>query len=75
MQVLCVLLLQADNNLPYVLYGDYCRMQVLCVLLLQAGGGASVSVTSVRPVLCRDIHCESSYTVYGYPQWITAPDN
>ena len=22
--------------------------------------------------LCRDIDCEISYTVYGYPQWITA---
>jgi hypothetical protein len=25
-------------------------------------------------LLCRDIHCESSYTVYGYPQWITCPE-
>jgi hypothetical protein len=26
---------------------------------------------SAQQCVYRDIHCESSYTVYGYPQWIT----
>ena len=28
-------------------------------------------MSSICCRLCRDIHCESSYTAYGYPQWIT----
>ena len=46
--------------------------------LARAPRSVSVVARTVRvrrqapvPYLCRDIHCESSYTVYGYPHWIT----
>jgi hypothetical protein len=32
---------------------------------------AAWTPNAVAVCTCRDIHCESSYTVYGYPQWIT----